>query len=76
METLMYIAAKTIDTKVAAGLVLDTALEDIDGLIAEVLQAQPMHPSKRGALLGRLQQVRSGLLTLQEALKTGALQET
>lgn len=47
---------------------LAVALEDIDGLIAEVLQAQPMHPAKRGTLLGRLRQVRVNLKMLRTEL--------
>jgi len=40
---------------------LRIAIEDIEGLIAEVRQAQPMHPAKRGTLLNRLFQVRNNL---------------
>jgi hypothetical protein len=47
----------------------EQALDDIEGLIAEVMQAQPMHPGKRGTLLGRLCQVRATLTELRDTEK-------
>lgn len=48
-------------------LALDTAIEDVNGLLAEVRQAQPMLQSKRNTLLHRLNQVRGALHQIRDS---------